>query len=80
MILNLNLTQQSRESKQTHIIYILFSIFFISAHVITGKPNSKHDTEEGEEDGRTFIFYKMRHDKSDFALAKKENTDQLCSN
>jgi hypothetical protein len=24
---------------------------FISVHVITGKPNSSHDTEEGEEDG-----------------------------
>ena len=27
-------------------------MLFLSVHVITGKPNSSHDTEEGEEDGK----------------------------
>ena len=34
---------------------LLSSIFFNSVHTLSGKPNSLHDTEEGEEDGKSYF-------------------------
>lgn len=33
-----------------HYPVIEIEMIFLTVHVITGKPNSRHDTEEGEED------------------------------
>lgn len=32
-------------------------MIFLTVHVITGKPNSRHDTEEGEEDSEYTSFF-----------------------
>lgn len=34
---------------------LLSPIFFNSVHTLSGKPNSLHDTEEGEEDGKSYF-------------------------